>query len=206
MVALELENDVNDYFSLSLVDGNGSAIQVNRGARNSDEDHIGPYDVVTGQTDLYVKISAPNSATTGAYTLGHEIYESQSAVTDKIFELTTNERVKRGLSPLTRDTILDYASYLHSKDMHDNNYFSHTGRNGSSPTTRASAVGYAYGVGENIASGQISAFNVVEGWMNSTGHRANILDSTYDEFGTGYYADESDSYWTQNFGNTNIPA
>ena len=46
--------------------------------------------------------------------------------------------------------------------MHENNYFSHTGRNGSSPTTRASAVGYAYGVGENIASGQISAFNVVE--------------------------------------------
>ena len=90
--------------------------------------------------------------------------------------------------------------------MHENNYFSHTGRNGSSPTTRASAVGYAYGVGENIASGQISAFNVVERWMNSTGHRANILRSAYDEFGTGYYADESDSYWTQNFGNTNIPA
>ena len=85
------------------------------------------------------------------------------------------------------DAALVEASRCHSLDMAENNYFSHIGLNGSSPWDRFAEAGYTGGgVGENIASGQTSASGVVNGWMNSDGHCANIMSSFATETGLGF--------------------
>jgi uncharacterized protein YkwD len=81
-------------------------------------------------------------------------------------------------------------------------YFSHTGQDGRSPFDRIKQAGYpGRMMGENIAAGQTSAAAVMQAWMNSPGHRANILNCGYKEVGVGYVAGGSmRHYWTQNFG------
>ena len=109
------------------------------------------------------------------------------------------ERASAGCGPLTLDSRLSAAAYAHSRDMADNNYFSHTGRNGSQPWDRARAAGYdGSSYGENIAAGYASAETVMNGWMNSSGHRANILRCGYEHMGLGFEA--SGNHWTQLFG------
>jgi uncharacterized protein YkwD len=123
-----------------------------------------------------------------------------------VVRLVNQERANNGnLPPLKRDGALDAAAYGHSQDMGLNDFFSHTGSDGSSPWDRMEAVGYdsSY-AGENIAGGYSSPQRVMQGWMESSGHRANILNSNYREIGVGYYYDSDGSgfghYWTQNFG------
>jgi hypothetical protein len=80
--------------------------------------------------------------------------------------------------------------------MNTNNYFNHRGIDGSSPTERAQRAGYRSGVGENIAYGVSSAQDAFKLWMNSPGHRSNILNPSYTDLGLGI----SSNYWVQNFG------
>ena len=87
--------------------------------------------------------------------------------------------------------------YLHSKDMKENNYFSHTAKNGSSPSERTEAGGYDWrAVGENIAKGYMNEETVVQGWIDSEGHCRNIMNAAFDEMGVG----REGEYWTQMFG------
>lgn len=106
--------------------------------------------------------------------------------------------------PLTFDERLRCAARKHSKDMGVNNFFSHTGSNGSTPWNRITSAGYAYtAAAENIAAGQSSATQVVNGWMNSSGHCRNIMKASLQHLGTGYYYAAGSSYrhyWTQDFG------
>ncbi len=89
------------------------------------------------------------------------------------------------------------AAYDHSADMKNNNYFSHTGLNGSNPGNRISAAGYSWkAYGENIAEGYTSEKAVVNGWLNSEGHCKNIMSPLFKEMGVGREA----NYWTQEFG------
>lgn len=89
------------------------------------------------------------------------------------------------------------AAYDHSLDMKTNNYFSHSGLNGSNPGTRISAAGYSWkAYGENIAEGYTSEKAVVNGWLNSEGHCKNIMSPLFKEMGVGREA----NYWTQEFG------
>ena len=106
---------------------------------------------------------------------------------------------------LTLDTKLRCAARKHSKDMAVNNFFSHTGSNGSTPFQRMTSAGYAWrAAAENIAAGQSTPSAVVDGWMKSTGHCNNIMGANYKHLGVGYYYRASGSsyphYWTQNFG------
>ncbi len=117
---------------------------------------------------------------------------------------TNLERQKRGLAPLKLSAQLSRAAQLHGTDMAKNNYFSHTGRNGSNLGDRAKASGYKYSrVGENIAAGRATAEGTMKQWMNSAGHRANILNPKFTEIGFGY-ANTPNSryqhYWVQVFG------
>jgi uncharacterized protein YkwD len=81
--------------------------------------------------------------------------------------------------------------------MAANRYFSHTGLDGDKAWDRATELGYSSnGFGENIARGQQTPEAVVNAWMNSSGHRANLLNSKYADIGVGY----DDGYWVQNFG------
>lgn len=121
-----------------------------------------------------------------------------------VLDLVNLERSKAGCNPVEGEPHLQDAAYLHSKDMADNNYFSHTGLNGSRFSARAKAAGYkGFPAAENIAAGYQSANAVMASWMSSPGHRSNILNCSHTHIGIGQ-ADNSNSkykrYWTQVFG------
>lgn len=110
---------------------------------------------------------------------------------------------KPPVAALTLDSRLRCAARKHSKDMGANNFFSHTGSNGSTPFQRMTSAGYTYSyAGENIAAGYSTPSATVTGWMNSTGHCNNIMNGNYKHLGVGYYRSASGygHYWTQDFG------
>ena len=130
-----------------------------------------------------------------------------------VVDLVNQERANVGLSPLTLNAALSTAALRHSQDMSTNNFFSHTGSDGSSFVERIVRAGYTNMVtgGENIAAGYVSPSAVVSAWMNSTGHRANILNPNYRDIGVGYVYEPNDAYpngygyahyWTQDFAAT----
>lgn len=126
---------------------------------------------------------------------------------DQVVALTNQERLAHGCGPVTMDNRLRLAADGHSQDMALNDYFSHTAPDGTSPWDRIRAQGYVYSMaGENIAAGYSSPESVVQGWMNSDGHRANILNCGFIHIGVGYYYIQNDTgnvnyrhYWTQVF-------
>lgn len=116
----------------------------------------------------------------------------------KVIELTNNERTKHGLQPLQHDRDLSVVSKDKSKDMLNNQYFAHDSPTYGSPFDMMQAYGVDYRTaGENIAKGQRSAEEVVTAWMNSPGHRANILSNDFTHIGVGYI--EEQNIWTQQF-------
>jgi uncharacterized protein YkwD len=119
----------------------------------------------------------------------------------KVVQLTNQYRTKYGCASVRTDTKLTSAARLHSVDMVKRNYFSHTGANGSTFVTRAKLAGYSSPIGENIAWGYRTPEAVMTAWMNSAGHRANILNCKAKAVGVGL-ARKADGtpYWTQVFG------
>lgn len=121
-----------------------------------------------------------------------------NAYEQQVVELTNNERVERGLDPLKADANLSKMAREKSRDMSANNYFSHTSPNYGSPFDMMKSWGITYShAGENIARGQRTPEEVVNGWMNSKGHRENILNPDFTHIGVGYIAEGN--YWTQEF-------
>jgi uncharacterized protein YkwD len=124
-----------------------------------------------------------------------------SSVTETAVALLTNkERAKEGCAPLRIDARLVTAARRHSADMAANGYFDHTSRNGDSPWERMEAAGYTSPGAENIAKGYGTAAAVVEGWMKSPGHRANILNCKLRAIGVGMAGGPGGPLWTQDFG------
>ena len=116
----------------------------------------------------------------------------------EVVRLVNAERAKYGLSALTSDWELARVARYKSQNMHDLGYFSHTSPTYGSPFNMMKSFGLTYRTaGENIARGYASAKAVVDGWMNSEGHRANILNASFKKIGVGYVADGN--YWTQMF-------
>ncbi len=123
---------------------------------------------------------------------------SVSEYEKRVVELVNEIRAENGLSKLTLNTELSAVARLKSQDMKDKHYFSHTSPTYGSPFDMMKQFGISYRTaGENIAYGYSTPEAVVDGWMNSPGHRANILNSSYKEIGVGYVA--SGHYWTQMF-------
>ena len=124
-----------------------------------------------------------------------------SAVTEyeqEVIRLVNEIRVQNGLRELTYDWELARVARFKSQDMKENRYFSHTSPVYGMPFQMMKSFGISYrSAGENIAKGQTSPQAVVNAWMNSSGHRANILNSSYTHIGIGYVA--SGNYWTQMF-------
>jgi hypothetical protein len=122
------------------------------------------------------------------------------AVVIEQIRLTNEARGAAGLGALTCDEGLTRAAYLHCNDMCEQGYFSHTSRDGRSFTDRIREQGVSFGTaGENIAWGQATASEVHTTWMNSWGHRANILGSGYRRIGVGYEPCGGRPLWTQDF-------
>ncbi|MGK5639426.1 CAP domain-containing protein [Streptomyces sp. URMC 126] len=119
-----------------------------------------------------------------------------------VLALTNVHRTAAGLRPLDGDPRLTAAAQAHSADMAARGYHSHTAPDGGRPWDRAVAAGCVHrSIGENIACGQRSPAEVVEGWMNSPGHRANILTPDFTHLGVGFAGGgPAGTYWTQLFG------
>lgn len=116
----------------------------------------------------------------------------------EVIRLVNEIRAENGLKTLTYDWQLGRVARYKSQDMKDNRYFSHTSPVYGSPFQMIKNFGITYrSAGENIARGQTTPQAVVNAWMNSSGHRANILNSSFTHIGVGYVADGN--YWTQMF-------
>ena len=129
------------------------------------------------------------------------IPEEDAAVTQyeqEVIRLVNEIRAQNGLSALTYNWELSRGARYKSQDMVDNRYFSHTSPTYGTPFQMIRSFGLSYrSAGENIAYGQRTPQAVVNAWMNSSGHRANILSSSYTQIGVGYVA--NGHYWTQMF-------
>ncbi|WP_369251607.1 CAP domain-containing protein [Streptomyces sp. R41] len=125
-----------------------------------------------------------------------------SRTANEVIALTNAERTTAGLPPLSGDLLLTTAAQAHSADMVARAFYSHTSPDGSRPWDRAAAAGSTRRtIGENIACGQRSPAEVVRGWMNSPGHRANILKPDFTHIGIGLAGGgKAGTYWTQLFG------
>ncbi|GGU97744.1 hypothetical protein GCM10010182_12590 [Actinomadura cremea] len=118
----------------------------------------------------------------------------------RVVALVNGERAKQGCGPVRSNAALARAAQGHSADMAARGYFDHTSPDGKSPGDRITAAGYRWSAyGENIAKGQSGPESVMSSWMNSPGHRANILNCTFDEIGVGVVT-SGGPYWTQAFG------
>ena len=127
-----------------------------------------------------------------------QVNETADAYEKEVVRLVNKERISRGLNELTYDWQLSRVARYKSADMSQNNYFSHTSPTYGSPFEMIKSFGISYRTaGENIARGQKSPQAVVDAWMNSQGHRANILNKSYTKIGVGY--EENGKYWTQLF-------
>ncbi len=125
-----------------------------------------------------------------------------SAFEKEVLDLVNAERAKKGLNALEWSNELATVARAHSKDMSERGFFSHTNPDGLSAFDRIKNAGIKYSyAAENIAAGQSTPQEVVTGWMNSAGHRANILNPNLKKLGVGLYKSTGGYkyYWTQNF-------
>ncbi len=123
---------------------------------------------------------------------------SQGDFASQVVALVNAERAKQGLSALTIDTKVQQAALVRAKESAQS--FSHTRPNGSSFSTALTEAGVSYRTaGENIAYGQSTPQQVMNAWMNSSGHRANILNANYTTIGVGYTVINGTAYWAQLF-------
>lgn len=145
----------------------------------------------TGTSNSTGTANPSQTTTTGEY----------SAFQQKVLDLVNAERAKAGLKSLKMNAELSKVATLKSQDMAKNNYFDHTSPTYGSPFDMMKKFGISYRTaGENIAMGQTTPEQVMNGWMNSPGHRANILKASFTEIGIGIAKNSSGRlYWTQQF-------
>jgi uncharacterized YkwD family protein/spore coat assembly protein SafA len=128
-------------------------------------------------------------------------FDSIKSIENQVIQLTNQERAKHGLKPFAANWELSRVARYKSNDMRDKRYFQHDSPTYGSPFTMMKNFGITYrSAGENIAAGQRTAQEVVNSWMNSEGHRKNILSPSYNQIGVGYSSGGSyGTYWTQMF-------
>jgi uncharacterized protein YkwD len=129
---------------------------------------------------------------------------AQSDFQAQLLQLLNAERQKIGAPPLRISSQLAQAAQRHADDMAKNNFLSHEGSDGSTMESRIQETGYAFSaIAENVAGGQPTPESVIQTWLNSSGHRRNMLNPEYTEIGIGYATNSSSQYthyWTQVFG------
>ena len=144
------------------------------------------------------QVSNPDLIYPGQVLCIPQLDSSVASYEHEVVRLVNEIRQQNGLKPLIENWELSRVARYKSQDMLDNRYFSHTSPTYGSPFQMIKAFGLSYRTaGENIAKGYASPQAVVNGWMNSSGHRANILNVSYTQIGIGYVA--QGNYWTQMF-------
>ena len=208
-----LSSDPELYPLLQIVDQD-DVVYSNVNSYDSSFSNLNVYEFKQSDPQLYLKVISQSDSATGDYLID-AIFSNRSALKDEVIRLTNFEREKEGLVPLSYDPLLEMAAQRHVQDMDSTGrYLAHTGSDGSSPGDRIKNAGYKaawhdngdgslmYVSQENAASGQLSASEVVDGWMNSPGHRAAIMAPQAKEIGVGFEVDDrnGDTYWIQTFG------
>lgn len=161
----------------------------------------------------YVRVARRRGSTSYRLSLSINSLQSANSVpvdpfVQQVLDLTNSYRQQAGLSPLRLNEKLNASARIHSIDMAMNDFFSHTGSDQSTAFDRIIGAGYNYDIAaENIAAGYATPRSVVQAWMNSPEHKANILYPGLQEIGIGFYFLPNDTgtlnykyYWTQDFG------
>jgi uncharacterized protein YkwD len=125
---------------------------------------------------------------------------AESAAAAKVLSLVNQERAQAGCRPVQADTALASLAGAFSDEMASRGFFDHTDPDGATPWDRADKAGLKGLGGENIARGQADAAAVMDSWMNSPGHRANILNCDFTTLGVGVHFGAGGPWWTQDFG------
>ncbi len=157
------------------------------------------YEVGTQEIiDANPQIQNPNLIYPGQQLIVPKLDATVAAYEKEVVRLVNEQRLQHGLQPLRENWELSRVARFKSQDMVDHRYFSHTSPTYGTPFQMIRAFGLSFRTaGENIAYGQRTPQTVVNAWMNSSGHRANILNASYTQIGVGYVA--AGNYWTQLF-------
>ncbi|MBE9155514.1 CAP domain-containing protein [Nodosilinea sp. LEGE 06152] len=140
-------------------------------------------------------------AQTSDTTSGVTIAQADVTIAQELLRLVNAERQRVNAPPLVLNEKLTAAAQRHAQDMATSRRMSHTGSDGSTMRSRIDATGYRWStIGENVAMGQPTAAAVMSAWMNSPGHRQNILNPAFTELGVGQATGSGRIYWTQVFG------
>lgn len=195
----EINNMIESYLSKLGLDKNMIQIPV---PQNTETQQNQTQTTQQVQTPCPSQPAAPKPVeqkpVTTAPTPTEQVTSTLSAYEQKVVDLTNQERAKNGLAALKVDAALSKMAREKSRDMSANGYFSHTSPTYGSPFDMMKQYGITYrAAGENIAMGQRSPEEVVNAWMNSEGHRKNILNPNFTHIGVGHIA--QGNYWTQEF-------
>ncbi|WP_330461439.1 sigma-70 family RNA polymerase sigma factor [Streptomyces sp. NBC_00820] len=145
--------------------------------------------------------SPPTARPTRSASPAPQLQAAPADTVAQVVELVNKERATAGCGALTEDPQLEKAAQGHSDDMAARDFFEHTNPDGTDPGQRIIAAGYHWSTyGENIAEGQPTPQAVMEAWMNSPGHRANILNCAFKNIGVGVHKGSGGPWWTQDFG------
>ena len=157
------------------------------------------YEVGTGEIiQANPQVSDPNRIYPGQVLAIPEVDAKVLQYEAEVIRLVNDIRKQNGLTPLTANWELSRVARYKSQDMVDNRYFAHSSPTYGTPFEMMRAFSLSFRTaGENIAYGYATPQKVVDGWMNSSGHRANILNASYKQIGVGYVA--KGNYWTQMF-------
>jgi uncharacterized protein YkwD len=200
---------------LALINSNGKTIGKSVRSGQSRESIA----QTVGSGTYYVRVSPQQGTTRYQLRIGVDTAQQSATSTpdqastgnsliDQVLALVNIQRSQAGLKPVKLNSALTASAQAHTQDMAFNDFFGHRGSNGSTSDQRALAAGYNYlSVGENIAAGFSTPETVVQAWMDSPSHRENILHSSVEDMGIGFYFLENDPgstnyryYWTQDFG------
>ncbi|MFR5601545.1 MAG: CAP domain-containing protein [Lachnospiraceae bacterium] len=159
---------------------------------------MGNIKVLTGSLDCDINLGGSLGQIFDQIQNGLPQQPEAQSFASQVVELVNGERAKAGLAPLQVNQVISDAAELRSRELVRS--FSHTRPDGSNYDSVLQENGVNYrGSGENIAYGQKTPQEVMESWMSSPGHRANILNENYTSIGVGYYQNGSTGYWTQLF-------
>lgn len=193
-------SQLNCFYGINVKTGtctNGKTTSSSKPAASSSK----PTTPSSSSTPAASASSAPASSQGTVSSTPSQTNGSYSAFQNQVVQLVNKERAANGLKALTVNNELNKTATLKSEDMAKLNYFDHTSPTYGSPFDMMKKYGITYRTaGENIAMGQTTPDQVMQGWMNSPGHRANILNSSYTQIGVGIAKNAQNQYiWTQQF-------